>query len=346
MTFEQIYVFAVLAGTLGLFVWGRWRYDIVALIALVAVVLAGIVPAAEAFNGFGHPAVITVAAVLVISRGLQNSGIVGWLARRLTEADLGPSLQVGAIAALVGVLSAFMNNVGALALLLPVVIQIGRKSGREPRELMMPLSFGSLLGGLVTLIGTPPNIIVAAIRADYADKPFGMFDFTPVGSAIAVVGIVFIAIVGWRLIPKHTGPSKTDEVFDIEDYITEVSIPPESGLIGKTIREAYGLGIGDDIIFVSVEREGRPRLAPPHWMILREDDRLLLEGTAQSIEESVKATKLTLVGSRALDKEVLQSDTIGTMEAVVMPNSPLSRRTTIQMRLATRHHMNLIAVAR
>ena len=130
MTFEQIYVFAVLAGTLGLFVWGRWRYDIVALIALVAVVLAGIVPAAEAFNGFGHPAVITVAAVLVISRGLQNSGIVGWLARRLTEADLGPSLQVGAIAALVGVLSAFMNNVGALALLLPVVIQIGRKSGR------------------------------------------------------------------------------------------------------------------------------------------------------------------------------------------------------------------------
>jgi len=153
VTIEQIYVFAVILGTLGLFIWGRWRYDVVALIALVAVLLGGIVPPERAFEGFGHPAVITVAAVLVISRGLQNSGIVGFIAKRLAEAELSPSLQVGAIAALVAALSGFMNNIGALALLMPVVIQIARKSGREPRELLMPLSFGSLLGGLVTLIG-------------------------------------------------------------------------------------------------------------------------------------------------------------------------------------------------
>jgi di/tricarboxylate transporter len=174
VTGAQIYVIAVLCCTLGLFVWGRWRYDLVALMALMAVLLGGIVPPEQAFVGFGHPAVITVAAVLVISRALQNSDAIAWIVRRVTDADLGPSLQVGAIAALVAALSGFMNNVGALALLMPVVLQIARKAEREPRELLMPLSFGSLLGGLVTMIGTPPNIIVAAVRADYADGAFGM----------------------------------------------------------------------------------------------------------------------------------------------------------------------------
>jgi len=348
LNWEQIFVFAVLAATLTLFIWGRWRYDVVALSALVAVLLAGIVPAKDAFMGFGHPAVITVAAVLVISRTIQNSGLISRLMHHLTEVEVSPSLQVGVIGALVALLSAFMNNVGALALLLPVVIQVADKTDRSPRELLMPLSFGSLLGGLITLVGTPPNIIVATIRASYnADhRGFGMFDFTPVGATIAGAGVLFIALIGWRLIPKHEGPSRTGHLFEIEDYITEVRIPPDTALAGKTIREAYEAGVSNDIVFVSLHRTGRERMAPPLDALLHSGDHLLIEGDAKSIEETVKTTGLTLVGSRALDAEVLKSGTIGMMEAVVMPGARLIHRTARQVRLATLYHMNLIAIAR
>ena len=348
MTWEQIYVFAVLAVTLTLFIWGRWRYDVVALLALVAVLLAGIVPAHQAFVGFGHPAVITVAAVLVISRTIQNSGLIGRVVGYLSEVDISPSLQVGAIAALVAVMSAFMNNVGALALLLPIVLQVAKKTGRSPRELLMPLSFGSLLGGLVTLIGTPPNIIVATIRARYSadGSPFGMFDFTPVGAAIAAAGLVFIAIIGWRIIPKYDGESRSGKVFEIEDYITEARIPPDTALVGKTIRESYDAGVSDDIVFVSLHRAGRERMAPPLDTVLRSGDHLLIEGAANSIEDTVKASGLTLVGSRTLDTEVLKSGTVGMMEAVITPSARLVNRTASQVALAARHHINLIAIAR
>jgi di/tricarboxylate transporter len=341
LTWQQIFVFAVLAMTLGLFIWGRWRYDIVALLALVAVLLARIVPPEEAFSGFGHPAVITVAAVLVISRTIQNSGLIGRVVRYLSDFDVSPSIQVGTVAALVAVLSGFMNNVGALALLLPVVLQVAEKTGRNPRELLMPLSFGSL-------VGTPPNIIVATIRVNYsADHTgFGMFDFTPVGAAIAVTGVIFIALIGWRLIPKHAGPSSAGHVFEIDDYITEVRIPPDTSLVGKTIREAYEDGVSDDIVFVSLHRAGRERLAPPLEAVLRSGDHLLIEGAAGSIEDSVKATGMALVGSRALHPDVLKSETIGMMEAVVTPGARLINRTARQVALSARHHMNLIAIAR
>ena len=345
MTGAQIYVIAVLCCTLALFIWGRWRFDLVALMALMAVLLGGIVPPNKAFVGFGHPAVITVAAVLVISRALQNSAAISWIVRRVTGAQLGPSLQVGAIAALVAALSGFMNNVGALALLMPVVLQIARKAERAPRELLMPLSFGSLLGGLVTMIGTPPNIIVATVREDYAADAFGMFDFTPVGAAIAVVGVIFIAVVGWRLIPKHDAPSRSDRVFEIDDYITEVRIPPKTRLIGKTIREARELGVSEDVVFVSIHRRGRKHYAPPLDTVLRSGDHLLIEGDAHSIEETVNATGLQLVGSRALQAQDLRSETIGMIEAVVKPASVLVRRTAGQVGLATRHHMNLVEPA-
>ena len=348
MSWEQIFVFAVLAATLTLFIWGRWRYDIVALLAMVAVVLSGIVPAKDAFSGFGHPAVITVAAVLVISRTIQNSGLIGRLVRRLSEVALSPSLQVGLITALVSALSAFMNNVGALALLLPVVLQVAGKTGRNPRDLLMPLSFGSLLGGLITLVGTPPNIIVASIRAGYAEshQAFGMFAFTPVGVAVAIVGVLFIALVGWRLIPKQAGPSTTGHLFEIEDYITEVNIPKDTALVGKTIRESYKAGVSEDIVFVSLHRAGRERMAPPLDAVLRSGDHLLIEGDATSIEQTLKATGLKLVGSHTLDADVLKSDTVGMMEAVVTPGARMLNRTAANVGLASLYHMNLIAIAR
>ena len=232
MTLEQSYVCVILAVTLVLFIWGRWRYDVVALLALLAVVITGIVPAAQAFEGFGHPAVITVASVLVISRSLQTSGIIIWITRNLDKIQAGPSIQVAAIAGLVSLLSGFMNNVGALALLLPVVSQTAERTGRAPGELMMPLAFGSLLGGLTTMVGTPPNIIVASFRTQSAGVPFGMFDFAPVGLVIAIAGVTFISAYGWRLIPIRMPEAEAGKLFNIGDYIAEVLVPRNSGLSG------------------------------------------------------------------------------------------------------------------
>ncbi len=200
---QQIIVFGVLALTLVLFVWGRWRYDVVALLALLAVTITGIAPADQAFAGFGHPAVVTVAAVLAVSRGLMNAGVIDSLAKLLGRVGERPTAQVGALTSLVALFSAFMNNVGALALLMPVAIRMARRNGHSPSLLLMPLAFGSLLGGLTTLIGTPPNIIIATFRTGNGAAPFRMFDFTPVGLGVAVAGVIFITLIGWRLVPQR-----------------------------------------------------------------------------------------------------------------------------------------------
>jgi di/tricarboxylate transporter len=346
MTFGQTEIFLIIAGALFLFVWGRWRYDLVAVLVLLATVLTGLVPAKEAFVGFSHPAVVTVAAILVISKALQNSGLIGWIARFLAESDLSPSLQVGAIAAMVAVLSGFMNNVGALALLMPVVLQITKKSDRHPGELLMPLSFGSLLGGLTTLIGTPPNIIIANIRAQYADGPFTMFDFTPVGVAIAVLGLILITAGGWKLIPVRSEGGHANALFDIEDYITEVKIAPKTKFIGVTVAEARAAGLGENAVIVDIIRRGKHRLAPTRNEVLRSGDHLMIEADAAEIEDILKNTDLELVGSRSLQADVLRSESIGVMQAVVAPNSALVRRTPTQMRLGPRYHLNLLAVSR
>ena len=263
MTIEQAYVFAVLGATLGLFIWGKWRYDVVSVLALLAVAIPGIIDVGQAFAGFGHPAVITVAAILIISKTLQSGGIIGSLGNTLARAEVGLSLQVGLIATIVAALSGFMNNVGALALLLPIVLQMARRSGRSPRSLLMPLSFGSLLGGLITMIGTPPNIIVAAYRAESVGQPFSMFDFTPVGLILAVVGILYIALVGWRIIPnRDAAAGDQNEMFRIENYITEVSVPETSPLAGKTVEEMLKAGGEEGIAVVAHMWQDQRRLAP------------------------------------------------------------------------------------
>ncbi len=347
MSVPQIYIFAVLAATLSLFIWGRWRYDIVALMALLAVVLGSLIPAAKAFSGFGHPAVITVAAVLVISRAIQNSGLIGWLARGLGAFNRGPNFQTGAVVVLVGILSAFMNNVGALALLLPVVIQTARQSDRSPAELLMPLSFGSLLGGLVTLIGTPPNIIIATYRGTLGDAPYSMFDFTPVGLIIALAGAVFIALGGWRLIPARKGQGANgDGLFHIEGYITEVIVPRKSGLSGTSIGDLLAPAGEGEIVAVALQRRNRRRIKPKLSDPVRIDDRLLLEGSAEAIETIVHETGLRLAGSTTLAPGDLESDDVHFVEAVVTPTSRLVRRTVAQAMFGRRHGLNLLALAR
>ena len=225
MTTEQISIFAILGLSLVFFMWGRWRYDVVAFTALIVGVVAGVVPTDAAFAGFGHPAVITVAAVLVISRTLQVSGVISIFADAVVRFAKGQGTQMGALSGLGALLSAFMNNVGALALLMPLALRLSER----PSAVLMPLSFATILGGLVTLIGTPPNVIIATYRADVTGTPFAMFDFAFVGLPIAVVGMAFVLLIGWRLIPSdRTSRRSAEEMFDLDSYIVEARLNDDS----------------------------------------------------------------------------------------------------------------------
>lgn len=343
---DQLFVFAVLVVALGLFVWGRWRYDIVALAALLALAVPGIVEPARAFLGFGHPAVVTVAAVLVIGRGLERAGVVPLVVRWLGHVGGGMVRQIAALTVLVAVSSAFMNNVGALALFLPVGIRMARESGRPASLFLMPLAFGSLLGGLTTLIGTPPNIIIATVRADEIGTPFGMFDFAPVGVGVTLAGILFISLVGWRLLPRRKGEARPEELFEIEDYLSEVRIPEESGWIGRTLREIVP-GLDTDVTVIGIVRGERPIAGALGTEPLQADDVLVLEVEPEKLRDLVAGTDLEPAGSRELRRRLLGSDAdIQVAEAVVLPNSQLSGRTARELELRGAHGVNLLGVAR
>ncbi len=346
MSFDQGVVFFVLAAAMGLFVWGRWRYDVVAIVALLAVVYLGVVPPMAAFSGFGHPAVITVAAVLVVSRALQVSGVINHLARKLAPIRRTTFHQVAATSGLTAVLSAFMNNVGALALMLPVAIRNAHLAGRSPSQLLMPLSFASLLGGLITLIGTPPNIVIATFREQYTGTPFQMFDFAPVGLAVATVGIVYITTIGWRLIPHHRrGEADQRHLFQLEAYITEARVPRESPLVGKQIRELERL-CENEMTVMSIIR-GDLRLLAPHGVErVTGEDILILEGDPAALEPLFAGAKLKRTGQRDVQTKELRSDDIRLVEAVLMPNSPIEGQSMRGLRMHDRFGINLLAIAR
>ena len=337
-----IIIFTVLGLALLLFATGKWRYDLVALMALLLVVVAGIVPAEEAFLGFGHPAVVTVAAVLIVSRGLTNSGIVDMIVRGISRVGGYFTLQLSALTGLVAAASAFMNNVGALALMMPVAIRMARSNERSPSLLLMPLAFGSLLGGLVTLIGTPPNIVIATFRGEINAEPFRMFDFSPVGLGIALIGLLFISLIGWRLIPLRKGQASREDLFQIKDYITEVKVTRESKLAGKFLQELASVADVEAVV-IGIIRESQRLQAPSSLEIIRPGDILVVKADADDLKVLVDAANLELVGSEELKEEERE---INMAEAVVMPDSVLVGRTARSLNLRWRFGINLLAVAR
>ena len=342
---EQIWVFFVLASALVLFIWGKWRYDVVALMAMMAVVLPGIVSPDDAFRGFGHPAVITVAAVLVISRGLSNAGVVDLVAGWLSYVPKYTVLQVFALTLVVAVCSAFMNNVGALALLLPVAIRMARENNKPASLLLMPLAFGSLLGGLCTMIGTPPNIIIATFRARNGGEPFGMFDFAPVGVGIAAVGILFIALIGWRLLPTRKGEASPDELFEIEDYMTEVLVPEKSKLAGRMLKDVGEVSEADVTVIGVVRNERRLTLHSLYDTILA-DDILIVEADSDELKQFADDVGVEMAGSKELTGEFIKSEEVNMSEAVVLPGSRMVGQTARSLNLRFHHGINLLAVAR
>ena len=346
MTLTQGTLFAILGAALLLFAWGRWRYDVVAVAALLSAVILGVVPSDKAFDGFGHPAVVTVAAVLILSRGLHNSGLVEWITRALRPATNRTTSHVMALSSLTAACSAFMNNVGAMALILPVALQSSHASKRPASIILMPLSFASLLGGLVTLIGTPPNIIIASYRASNGGEPFGMFDFAPVGLGVAVAGIAFVSLLGWRLLPKErSGESEGKSLFQLEDYITEVRLPEGAPYVGRRLIELETLAHGDVAVVALVRRKDR-MLAPSGYLRLQAGDILIVEADTAALQQLVKKAGLDMVGEAEISAENLRSERVGLVEVVVTPGSRLEGRTARSLRLHTRYGLNLLGVAR
>ena len=359
MSTDQVVVFAVLAATLGLFAWNRLRFDVVAMLALLAIAIAGLVPTKDLFAGFGHPAVVTVAAVLVVSQGLVNGGVVDNIAQLLGKVGHRPTLQILTLTGVVALCSGFINNVGALALLMPVAVWMSRESGRSPSLLLMPLAFGSLLGGTMTLIGTPPNIIIASYR-EGADS-FGLFDFAPVGAAITLAGIVFITLVGWRLTPQRGGEiDDDDKLFSVGDYLTELKIPEGSPHAGATLHNLLAEGGEDgDVAVLALVRDDKRQLAPSTYKVLKENDLLLVESDTESLQAFLDNTGLEL-GSQEEDeseneeqdkdrksrKKQLNEGEVQLTEAVIAPYSSLVGQTANRLNLRERYGLNIVAVAR
>lgn len=342
---EQSIVLITLFVSFILFIWNKWRFDIVALLALIVTSAAGILTPDEAFAGFGHPAVITVAAVLVISRGLMNSGVIDIFGALISKVGSKPSLQVALLTLVVAFFSAFMNNIGALAIMMPVAIQLARKKGQHISRLLMPLAFGSLLGGMLTVIGTPPNIIIASFRREYSDAPFSMFDFAPVGLGVTLVGILFLAFIGWRLIPLRKGDSAPEEAFHIEDYLTEVSVQKDSPLVDQPVRSIHQF-VDGDIMIVGILRDKFKMPAPSPFEILRQGDILITKANSDDIKDFIFKGKVKLVPHAKIDEKELSSNEISLIEAVINKGSTMEGRTVKELDLRWRFGVNLLGVSR
>lgn len=357
MTLEQGQIFVILVASMGLFIWGRWRHDVVALGALLACVIAGLVPEAEAFAGFGHPAVITVACVLVLSHGLQRTGAVSRLAQRLLPSGAGKLLSIAALTSLGALLSAFMNNVGALALLMPIALQIAARLELPPGRVLMPLAFGTILGGMTTLIGTPPNLIVSSFRAQHGSGPFAMFDFSPVGVAVALAGVLFIALLGWRLVPRREVGNAAS--FDTGHYLTEARVKEGGKAQGKTLREIEQLLDEADAQVVAMVRNKLRLTAPNPRRVLQADDVLVIEADPQELGEVLGQLDLLLEAEREAkeaeqkedregepEKKVSNGEDRAMQELLVKPDSSLIGRSASSTRLRSRYSINLLAISR
>ncbi|PIZ03479.1 MAG: SLC13 family permease [Gammaproteobacteria bacterium CG_4_10_14_0_8_um_filter_38_16] len=340
-------ILIILAAAMFLFIWGRWRFDIVALLALAVSVATGAVPISLVYSGLENPAVITVACMMIISNVISRSGVLDLLVAKLGRFTKKPILHIGILSCLVGVLSAFMNNIGALALIMPIAIRTAFENNRSPSMVLMPIAFASAVGGLTTLIGTPPNLIISAFRQEYTGHPFAMFDYSYVGIPVAIICLVFLVAIGWRLMPKRRQGSakQLEELYQIQEYITEIKIPETSPLVGKKISDLEKL-TEEEFVIVGLIRDKTKRLIPRKNFSLQENDILIVEASTEILNELIKVGKLELASDEAFSEELLKSDEVTIMEAVVPQDSLLDGRSTQQLRLRSRYSINLLGIAR
>lgn len=343
MSTDQILLSVLLAITVALFISEKWRYDLVAMFALFAAVVLGLVPSSEAFSGFSNPVVVTVACVLILSAAVSRSGIIDYVLRFMSRFAEHPNLQIVTLCTMVMFFSAFMNNVGAVALFLPIAIAVARASNRAPSELLMPLAFSSLIGGLVTLIGTPPNLLISGIRENLLGKPYALFDFAPVGLALCLGGLAYLT-VGWRLLPAdRRGKPLPENQFAIEDYLAELKVVEGASVIGSNIRDIENL-LQTNFSIIGLIRGEVREAAPSARRVVREGDILIVRSDPQTIKTVVDKTKMQLIGNKDDIDIPLTSEGVGVIEAVVRAESRLIGFTPRQIRLRSRYGVNLLAL--
>jgi len=344
MTQDQIILFCLFGAVFGLLLWGRFRYDLVAFSALMVGVVLGVVPTKSAFAGFGHPATLVVALVLIVSAGLVRSGAVFLITRTLVNSARGLGAHIALMGGIGAVLSAFMNNVAALALLMPVDMQTARKAGRAPGLSLMPLSFATILGGMVTLIGTPPNIIIASFRAEALGEPFHMFDFAPVGGVAAIAGLAFVALFGWRLIPNRGDDAQGAEA--LAEYIAELTVPEGSKQIGRRLAELDEAAEKTDVAILGLIRDGKRRYGRAHNAILQAGDTLVLEAGPEALDEFRAALSLNFSDSRRQEHVTAAGDGLEVIEVVVPETARIAGKTAQALGLAWRQSTVLMGLSR
>ncbi|WP_371168481.1 SLC13 family permease [Aliiroseovarius sp. 2305UL8-7] len=347
MTTDQIILFSLFGAVFGLLLWGRYRYDLVAFAALMVGVVLGVVPTKDAFSGFGHPATLVVALVLVVSAGLVRSGAVFLITRTLVDASRSLGAHIALMGAIGGILSAFMNNVAALALLMPVDIQTARKAGRSPGLSLMPLSFATILGGMVTLIGTPPNIIIASIRGEALGEPFRMFDFAPVGGVTAIVGLIFVALIGWRLIPQPDAAAEnSDPMEDFGLYVAELTLPEDSKHIGKRVKELSEAAEKNDVAILGLVRDGKRRYGMQRSTMLAAGDALVIEARPEALDEFRAALGLAFAEADREEKLRADGEGLSKIEVVVPDNARIVGKTAQSIGLNWRRRSVLLGISR
>ena len=346
MPLHQIEIFTIVLIMLALFLWERLRYDVVSSLALLAAVATGCLPAQKAFAGFSNPVVIIIAAVLVVSRGIQVSGVFEAGLRRVLRAMTSPDAQVGVLTLAVTFLSAAMKNVGALGLFIPLALQTASRAKRSPSLYLMPLSFGSLIGGTITLIGTSPNLLISTVRTDLGGKPFSMFDFAPVGFPLACAAVAFLTF-GWRLLPSDRSGQRTGEqLFDLENYTTELHVPAGSPLVGKRVRDLEEYGDGELGVVAIVRGPDGGRLVPtPEWRIQAED-LLTVRTDAVTAKKVADAQGLEFAAAQKTKRADGKADDLESVEAIVMPGSTLVGKSARIIRLRRNYETSLMAVSR
>ncbi len=344
MTLIQIEASAIVLVMLAVFVWDRWRYDMVAMGALLAALVTGVVKPEKAFEGFSSPVVVIIASVLISSRAIARSRILDDGVRAMLRRAPTTGLRVGILAACVAFLSAFIKNVGTLGMFLPIAIQTARRNGQSPSLYLMPLSFASLIGGTMTLVGTSPNLLISAVSKETGGQPFAMFDFVWVGLPLTLLAILFLS-VGWRLLPgDRQGRPSDEDKFDVGRYMTEVRIPEGAALVGKSVGRLEDVGEGD-LIVTEVVRNGRRHPIPSRNWPLSAGDMLIVKASPDVVKALVAREKLELAGEREIET-LEEAGDMATVEAIVGATSPMVGLNAEQMRLRQRHRVNVLAVTR
>ena len=345
MTLDQALAFGLVGLTIIAFVWGRFRYDLVAVAALVVGLAIGVIPAEAAFDGFRNDVTVIIACALIVSAAFARSGIVEMALRRVLPLLKSEQSQVPVLTAAVTILSMATKNVGALAIMTPVALQVCRRSGTSPSRLLMPMAFGAMVGGMVTLVGTSPNIIVAEVRADILGEPFRMYDYAPVGLAITAMALVFLA-VGYRLLPRdRQGATSMKAALAANAYATEAMAPEGWSHGALSVSRLTELG-GGDVRILALIREGKRKPRPRGNVVVREGDVVLIEGGQEALESFLDRSRLKLVRD---DRPVTMSaptEEVVLVEAVVGRNSPLKAQSVRQSDLYGQYGINLLGVSR